>query len=168
MWMSLTTQNLPLPSALWDWLPTRGVYAEHNKQTNSAHTLYPLIIDTLQRPDGIFTWILCCIRWASRWWRPGSPHYTLPFTTDWGRRSDTFPSSATDMVTGRRPGWCSWRVKRERQRNSTSNFISDQMEVRPVSLPASLSWSARTAWVNKMETQSEAKRAPNVVSWLLD
>lgn len=44
----------------------------------------------------------------------------------------------------RMSGWSS-RGRRERQRNFTGNLIRDQMEVRRVSLPPSLSWSARTA-----------------------
>lgn len=68
-------------------------------------------------------------------------------------------SRQTDVPAG--PGRAGGGVWSERQRNFTGNLITDQMEVRRVSLPPSLPPLLREALVRhgKMETQSGQTRS---------
>lgn len=124
---------------------------QRSKQTDLVHTSHLLILNSwdLWRPwrswtsaktadiKAEFNWTSMYFQWRLRlnhdsFW---NVHRLIHI------RGDTFTG---DLASDRRPAEVAGGG-RERQRNFTGNLIRDQMEVRRVSLPPSLSWSARTA-----------------------
>lgn len=149
----------------------RGLGASVNLCASvNPYTSARLTVLTVKKQESI--WFLTFFFWFTT----VLPDYLyLVSSRERGQRSDALSESKEDTVTGRlasngRPVWrCSRRARRDRQRNSTGNFISDQMDAGRLSSPP-FTLLERTSSANRQNGNSirPDKRDPDLVSCLLN